>query len=37
MREELLQSLAEITLTILAASVPTLVAIALILADKLAI
>jgi hypothetical protein len=37
MREELLQSLAEITLTILAASVPTMVAVALILADKLAI
>lgn len=37
MREELLQSLSEIALTILAASVPTLVAAALILADKLAI
>jgi hypothetical protein len=37
MREELLTALAEITLTILAASVPTLVAIALIMADKLAI
>jgi hypothetical protein len=37
MREELLQSLAEITLTILAASVPTLVTIAIIMADKLAI
>jgi hypothetical protein len=37
MREELLSALAEITLTILAASVPTLVAIALIMADKLAI
>ena len=37
MREELLQITAEITLTILAASVPTLVAITLILADKLAL
>jgi hypothetical protein len=37
MREELLQITCEITLTILAASVPTLVAIALIMADKLAI
>ena len=37
MREELLQSLAELTLTILAASVPTLVAIGLIMADKLAL
>ena len=37
MREELLQSLAEICMTILAASVPTVVAVALIMADKLAI
>jgi hypothetical protein len=37
MREELLQITCEITLTILAASVPTMVAVALILADKLAI
>ena len=37
MREELLQITAEICLTILAASVPTLVTIAIIMADKLAI
>lgn len=37
MREELLQIICEITLTILAASVPTLVTIAIIMADKLAI
>lgn len=37
MRGELLSALAEITLTILAASVPTLVVIAIIMADKLAI
>jgi hypothetical protein len=37
MREELLQIICEITLTTLAASVPTLVTIALIMADKLAI
>lgn len=37
MREELLTALAEICLTILAASVPTLVTIAIIMADKLAI
>lgn len=37
MREELLTALAEITLTILAASVPTLVTIAIIMADKMAI
>lgn len=37
MREELLQVTFESCLTILAASVPTLVAVALILADKLAI
>lgn len=37
MREELLQIICELTLTILAASVPTLVAIGLIMADKMAI
>jgi len=37
MREELLQGIFEITLTVLAASVPTLVTIAIIMADKLAI
>lgn len=37
MREELLQITAEICLTILAASVPTLVAIAVIMADKISL